>query len=271
MPDSRLDRAAIIAVLAGALEPRGDVVAMWEGGSIARGDADAYSDVDLSIVVEDDAVAAVWPAIEAALAACSPIELCWTAPDPAWHGHAQRIYRLRDAGPYLLVDVALMKRSSADKLVEPEQHGHARVIFDRAGASAPRRFDADAFRVRLRTELARARATFEMFELFAAKELARGRRLDAVHFWINLTLKPLVLVLGVRYRPLRFDFVRYTADSLPPDVARELADLYYVRDGDDLLAKRARARALYDAAVAAIDIDAIDLDALVAAARRATS
>jgi hypothetical protein len=265
-----LDRVAILAALRAALEPRGDVLAMWEGGSVARGTDDAYSDLDLSIVAEDDAVPALWPVIEAALAACSPIALRWDAPEPAWHGHAQRVYRLRDASPFLLIDVAIMKRSSGDKFVDPELHGHARVLFDRAAMSAPRAFDEPAFRARLRAELARARTTFEMFERFVEKELARGRRFDAMHFWINLTLRPLLIVLGIRHRPLRFDWVRYSAEMMPPEIARELADLAYVRDPDDLLAKRARARALFDATLAAIDVDAIDLTALVHAARAAT-
>jgi hypothetical protein len=133
--------------------------------------------------------------------------------------------------------------------------------------SAPRAFDEVAFRAKLHTELARARTTFEMFERFVEKELARGRLFDAMHFWSILTLRPLLVVLGIRYRPLRFDWARYAAEMLPPAIARELADLYYVRDAGDLLAKRARARALYDAAIASIDIDAIDLAGLVRAAR----
>ncbi|HTJ41135.1 MAG TPA: nucleotidyltransferase domain-containing protein [Kofleriaceae bacterium] len=261
-----LTREQILEALRVAVEPL--ALAMWEGGSVARGAADAMSDIDLSIVVEDDAVAAMWGPIEAALSARSPIALAWHAPEPAWHGHAQRIYRLRDASPWLLVDVAIIKRSAADKFVDPEQHGVARVIFDRIGASAPRPFDANAFRDKLRAGLARAVTTFEMFESFVEKELARGRLIDAIHFWRGLAVTPLITVLSVKYRPLRFDFSpRYLDRDFPADVVRELIELHYVRDADDLRAKRPRARALFERTVAAIDLDAIDLDAIVSAAR----
>ena len=46
----------LLEVIAGALCPRDEVLALWLSGSISRGTADAYSDLDLELVVEDGAL-----------------------------------------------------------------------------------------------------------------------------------------------------------------------------------------------------------------------
>jgi predicted nucleotidyltransferase len=69
---STLNRTQLIATLGQAPEHNANVCAAWEGGSAAFTYLDDLSDVDAVVVVEDDAVAAVFDAIEAALAALSP-------------------------------------------------------------------------------------------------------------------------------------------------------------------------------------------------------
>jgi predicted nucleotidyltransferase len=89
-------REQVIELLHGALLPLAWVNAAWLGGSNAFGRADELSDVDLQVDVDDGRVAATFGAVEAALAAASPIVARLVMPMPTWHGHAQRFYRVRD-------------------------------------------------------------------------------------------------------------------------------------------------------------------------------
>lgn len=45
-----------------------------------------------------------------------------------------------------------------------------------------------------------------LFQPLVVKDIARSRLIDAVSFYHGLTLRPLVTLLGLRHRPLRFDF-----------------------------------------------------------------
>jgi hypothetical protein len=263
-----VDRERILDALRQALQPRPDVWAFWEGGSAATGRLDAWSDMDLQLICDDDRVQDVFGAAEEALRSVSPIELCWRVPEPAWHGHSQRFYRLRDAGPYLMIDLTVMRRSASMRFTEPEQHGRVLVYFDRSGLLAPPPFDAEAFRARMRADLDNLRDMFPILQPLVEKELLRGRVLDALSFYHSLTLRPLVTVLGMLHRPLRYTFgLRYLNHDFPRDVVQQLEALAYVADPQDLLAKHARAQALFQDAVGRLDLDAIPLEQLSRAAR----
>ena len=92
--------------------------AAWLGGSDATGRTDAYSDLDLLVVAEDDRVEDVFAAIEATLTARSPIEHRYRLPPPTWHGHEQAFYQLEKAGPFLLLDMVVMKLNSEERYLE---------------------------------------------------------------------------------------------------------------------------------------------------------
>jgi hypothetical protein len=86
-------RQQVIEVLRAALLPLSRVNAAWLGGSDAFGRADELSDVDLQMDVDDGFVAATFGAVEAALAAASPIVARLVLPMPTWHGHAAKLPR----------------------------------------------------------------------------------------------------------------------------------------------------------------------------------
>lgn len=243
-----IDRHQILALLSTVLEPQDDIHAMWEGGSAARGEADPWSDIDAVVVCEDDedSVAGVFETVEAAIERLSPIELIWRVPEPTWHGHAQRFYRLEDAPAHLLVDLVVMKRGTEGRFLVPQRHGHPVVLFDKPGLVEPVELDRKAFRTKMTNELADLKVRFEMLQCLVDKELERGRPLDAMNYYLGLTLSPLIKVLGMRYRPSRYDFGRrYTREDFPTDVADEIEALHFVRDAEDLTAKRARAEEMF--------------------------
>ena len=253
-------RHQILIALTTALETQEGVYAMWEGGSAARNRDDTWSDVDAVVVCREELVEAVFETIEAALEQLSPIDLEWKVPEPTWHGHAQRFYRLTDAPAYRMVDVVVMKTGTQERFLIPERHGHPVVLFDKQGLVRPADFEVEQFRGEMAATLADLEVRFEMLKCLVQKELDRRRPLDAMGYYLGLVLPALLSVLGMRYRPFRYDFGRrYTRDDFPADIADEVEALHFVSDADDLRAKQHRAEALFWKTVEALDIDELPL------------
>lgn len=239
MPEpSRVTRADIVRALTAALEPLPWADAFWEGGSAAFGRADAWSDLDLYAVVADDRLGEAFRVVEDALARLSPVRRRY---EPAWppdSGTAQAFYRLERASEYLLVDLAVFKRSAKDKYLEPELHGQAVFYFNKGGAVTAPPLDRDAFVARLFDRRDRLRLRVELFGPFVAKELLRGNGLGAVEAYQRIVLDSLVQVLWMRHHPAHYAFgLRYAHYELPRETVARLERLAFVAGRDDLEGK----------------------------------
>jgi hypothetical protein len=242
-----LRRDEIVAAVRAAVEPREDVLAMWEAGSAAWGREDAYSDVDLQLLVEDDAVAATVAVVDRALAMLSPIDIRFEAPRPTWHGHEQVFYRLRRAGEYRLVDLAVMRRSAPHQLNERERHGNRRIAFDKTGAAATIDLDRAAHADRVAERLAQLSLSFPLFQGLARKEALRANPIGAIAFYYSHTLQPLLTLLRIRHCPERFDFgPRYAKLDLPSALLQRIEPLWFVASLDEITEKQASAERLFD-------------------------
>jgi hypothetical protein len=242
----RLTRGRVIELLHGALEPLAWVNAAWLGGSDAFGRADELSDVDLQVDVDDGRVAATFGAVEAALAAASPIMARLVPPMPTWHGHAQRFYRLRDTAEFTAVDVVVFRRSDPRRYYnQTERHGRPLVLFDRAGIVHPVPLDQTGLAASLAREVAGIAERLPFTLPLVAKEVRRGDALAAHGLWQRHVLAPLVTLYRVRHTPARHDFgTRYTRHDLPSEVRQTLAELAFVTGLDDLGTKLPRAERL---------------------------
>jgi hypothetical protein len=239
-----VDRNAIAGIVTDALEPHPWAGAAWLGGSDAFGRADELSDVDIQAIVEDDRVGDALDAVEAALAAVTPITDRLVMPMPTWHGHAQRFYRLRDASEFAALDLVVMRRSSPDRYHnETARHGRPVVLFDRIGAVSPAEPDPAGLTAALAARVAGIRERLPFTQPLVTKELHRGDGLAALAAYQRHVLDPLVVLYRIRHSPARHDFgLRYTRDDLPPEVQRELAELAFVASLEDLAAKVPRAQ-----------------------------
>jgi len=261
-------RHALLAAVDAALAPRPDVLAVWEGGSVATGRADALSDIDLVVLAAEGTAPRVLDAIEAAIAPFGPLTGAYAVPEPAWHGGSQRFWQLAQLGPYVMLDVVVIDPAAPERFLAPERHGRAVVRLDRADHTAVPPFDAGAHAQAMRRAYDDALARFEPFQSLVDKEIRRHRALDALGFYQAFTLRPLVQLLGMRYRPLTWDFGgRYLHDDLPAEAAARLADLHFVADLADLAAKHPRAVAWFHDLAATPPPDADAVAALSATAR----
>lgn len=252
-----LNRETILASLQAVLEPLDYVYAMWEGGSTAFQRADAWSDIDLLIVAKDEHVGEVFPVIEDALRRLSPIDLKYEIP-VNFLGNPQCYYRLKDASPFLLLDIEVIANSQPDKTLQPEIHGQPKVYFDKCGVVVLPAFDKAALAATLLQRMEYLRVTFDMFQVLVLKEYDRHNDIEALSFYLNYTLRPLVEALRIHYAPARYNFrTRYVQYDFPPDVMSRLNDLYYVASPGELPEKRRQAERLFWETLAQIDLSEI--------------
>jgi len=238
-------RSRLVATLRQALAQDDAVDAAWEGGSAAFASDDELSDVDAVAVVADDAVEAVFARVEAALGELSPVTLRHDV--AATVGFAQKFYRLRDAGEFLVVDLVLIRRSDPLLFRERELHGQGRTWFDRRGILVESHLYAASDMAQARARVPALAAAFAMFQHIVTKERLRGRAVEALMFYHAMTLRPLVEAVRLLHCPERRIFgPRYLRRDLPPRTCDRIEALAFVGDLDDLAVKHTQARAWFE-------------------------
>jgi hypothetical protein len=246
MNDAPLTRQEIISALIHSLEPLEFVNAMWEGGSAAFNRLDEWSDIDLQFDVADDKVEETFQAIQGALETLSSIDLLYRTSGLPWPGVFQIFYRLSKAGPYLLLDTAVIQHSAADKLLDEPLHGKAIFYFDKVGVAQVPPFDWEALHERLAKRVETMRKAFDLYQCMVTKEIYRQNPLDALMFYHSCTLRPLVEALRILYTPARHGFgIHYAYVDLPAEVSQRLEALHFVRDLEDIASKRVEAEAWF--------------------------
>ncbi|MEE9593039.1 MAG: hypothetical protein V3W28_05610 [Thermoplasmata archaeon] len=238
MTSREVTRTAIVQALDRRLRPLPYADAFWEGGAAAWGRVDAWSDIDLYTVVEEKKVSDVLGVIEEALSDLSPIQQTYVVTWPPSAGIAQRFYRLRDASPFLLVDLAVLARSAPDKFLEPEVHGQNVVYFDKTGVTEVPSLDQKAFDRKLSDRLDKLKETVEMFHPSVEREIHREHWIEGFDTYRAYVLGPLIEVLRMKHGPLHHDFrTKYVYHELPVNVANRLEGLTFVEASTDLLEK----------------------------------
>ena len=254
MTSKSLERADIIAQMISVLKPLEFIDAVWEGGAASWRRLDEWSDIDLYVVCDDERVEDTLGILEKAVTGMSEIDLRFRVPEPAWHGHSQVFWRLKNASPYLFLDIAVMKRSSKDKFLQYRIHGAPLVHFDKTGIVKDDPVDMDEYAGQLAGRLEVLKAQFELFQVLVLKELNRGNGMEAMSYYVGYTLRPLVEALRMEYTPWHYRFfTTYIYYELPNEINERLERLYFVGGIEGLKERRAEAEQWFWETVAAID------------------
>lgn len=240
-------RQKILETLSTNLEPKDFVLALWQGGSAAHGYTDELSDLDIEVIVEDNYVQETFDLVEKSLLTISKISFKYRVPEPTWHGHSQCFYQLEGVNPFLAIDFAVIKRSSSNDFLEVERHGNAVIAFDKGNFVEPQSLNLSKHFSKMRERLDALKMTFYFRQTFVKKEIIRGHFAEAVVRYHNYSLNPLVELLGMVYRPYRYDFMllKYFNRDFPPEVVSHVEPLYSVVDLADLAKKQQLAEAMF--------------------------
>lgn len=239
-------RDKIIEKLITTLEPLDFALALWQGGSAASGYTDEWSDIDIHVIVQDDCVEETFDIVETSLKSISNLSLKYRIPEPTWHGHYQCFYQLAGASPYLAIDFVVMKLSNPNRFLEVERHGKALVGFDKSNCLVPPPLNRNEHFSKMQERFEHLKKTFGLMQIFVKKEIHRQHLVEAVAAYHNYTLNPLVELLGIAYRPYKYDFkFRYISRDFPLEIVSQLETLFCVVDIDDVAEKQYSAELLF--------------------------
>lgn len=240
-------REKIIETIVAVLEPLDFVLALWQGGSAAHGYTDEWSDIDIEVIVENNSVEETFNIVEKSLKTISEISFKYRIPEPTWHGHSQCFYQLKEVSPFLAIDFAVIKRSSPIDFLEVERHGNPVVAFDKANLVIPINLSLSEHFSKMKQRLDTLKIMFYFRQTFVKKEINRGHFAEAIVRYHNYTLNPLVELLGMIYRPYRYDFMllKYFNRDFPSEVVARVEPLYCVVDLADLAEKQQCAELIF--------------------------
>jgi len=239
-------RQIILAKIVSTLQPLDFVLGLWQGGSAAHGYTDEWSDLDIAVVVEDNCVQQTFDIVEKALAEIGEIELKYRVPEPAWHGQSQCFWRLKETPPFLLIDFAVFRRSSNNEFLEIERHGNVPIAFDKANLIVPPHLDTNKHFSQMLARFNEIKIRFDLLQPLVKKEIYRGHLVDAIGNYHDWTLLPLVELLGMIYRPHRYDFeLKYFSRDFPPEIVARVAPLFCIANLEDLAVKQQIAEAFF--------------------------
>jgi predicted nucleotidyltransferase len=229
-------RRRVTARVVAALRDEHAVEALLEGGAAARGRADEYSDIDLMVVAPLECAGQLFARTEEALSDIAPITHVWSIDPPGYPDMAQRFYFLADAPRFFALDCSVLSAAAVANFLERERHGEPIVWLDRRGTSKARPVDEAELAKRRRHLLGQLRGKVPVYAMLVDKELARGHPLEALGFY-QVLVRALIDLLGMRYRPERFDFGwRYVERELPEDAQALIARHAFVADAAALAA-----------------------------------
>lgn len=240
-----MEREVILEKIIEELKSKDHIHLILEGGSKAFNRFDQFSDIDIMIGVEDDKIEKTFSEFENFLENLKGIEstLTWAANK----GFHHKFYKLKNTHPYHVVDFYLIENSVENKELETEIHGDLVVYFDRFDYMKKKNFDQKAFDEKVNVYGDKMKRTFEFFFFMVEKEIARGHYIDALAFYFELTLKPLIRLLRKKYNPIHYNFeLRYLYDELPKNITDELEQLLSISNMNDLSIKHQHAFRLYE-------------------------
>ncbi len=240
-------RQKILETSIATFQPLDFVLALWQGGSAAHGYTDEWSDIDLHVIVQDERVPETFDIFEKSLKTISEIRFKYKVPEPTWHGHCQCFYQLEGVSPFLAIDFVVMKLSNPNRFLEVERHGESVVGFDKANLLVPPTLNRSEHFLKMKERFEYLKINFDFLQTFVNKEINRGHLAEAVARYHHYTLNPLVELLGMVYRPYRYDFkiLKYFSRDFPADVIARVEPLFCVMDLRDLAKKQQIAELIF--------------------------
>ena len=184
-------REDIVRQLHRGLEGDSSVYAMWVEGSLATGQADDLSDIDLVADVADGSQDRVFERVEGLLALMGPLEISMEL-DIGHRFLRHRLYRLKHTPEFWSIDFVLQAHSRRF-VFDAEEAGAERPLFDRADVI---RFREHPWRPRqVEARVSELQDTYRALRPWVIKQIRREKFVEAFGYYERYVLRPLVETL----------------------------------------------------------------------------
>jgi len=222
-----LSREDIVRHLQRGLEGDHSVYAMWLEGSLATGQADELSDIDLVVDVEDGSQDRVFTRAEELLTELSALEISFEL-DIGHRFLRHRLYRLEGTPVFWTIDFVLQAHSRRS-VFDAEDAEAVRPLFDRGGVIRFRGHPWQPNEVGAR--LSELEGTYRALRPWVIKQIRRGKFVEAFGYYERYVLRPLVEALRLAYAARKRDYyIKDIYRDLPAEIVGEREMLYQVPD-----------------------------------------
>jgi len=206
-----------------------EIIAVWEGGSAATGYLDEYSDLDLAVVCEDEAVESVFNLLENFLSEQYGIIRQFRMPEPTWHGFSQAFYLIDQVAELFYLDIGVLKKSLPDKFTESDRHGESVVWFEKEKIIDATPTPADKVKAKCAHFFKMATQADFIAVLEIRKAIARQLFSEAFPVYLQFISRNLGVLLNIKYRPAKVDFgLRYAYRDYQKADAELIENLFKV-------------------------------------------
>lgn len=222
--------------------PQVNIIA--EGGAKAFNRYDELSDIDLMVDAEDGTVGETVKMFENFLDKLAGISSVYSVAEQKEKQH--KFYKLKDTDKFSIIDLFIIERSNPAKEMEKHIHGNLVIHYDKYDFMKDQTYDKESFQKKINEFEKKSKSVFEFFLYQTEKEILRGHYIDALAYYFDLTLKPLIRSLRVKYNPVHYNFeLRYLYDEFPKNIVKEIELLLSITDIDDLKRKLKLAEEIY--------------------------
>jgi hypothetical protein len=240
-----INRAKLVEIIKPWALSKPHICAAWEGGSAATNRMDQYSDLDLTLVVDDDKVEDTFTDFESFLTNQFQIIRKYRLPEPAWHGFSQCFYQIDQLTPYLYLDIAVMKKSQPEKLMEEDRHGIAHVWIDKDNIYHPSPSSKEVINQRVNKMIESIKQTDFIMMIEIEKGIERGLFLDVFPTYYSFIGRHMAILLNALHRPEKVDFgLRYAQldydneDRELIEKALKVSNIHELKDSFDKIKAR---------------------------------
>lgn len=221
----------IVDELKDLLEQDAAVHAMWIAGSVAEGNADELSDVDLWLDIDDGKDQAVLDSIEKFLASKGAIDLNFSEGITPPFSHT--VYHLSHMNPLHFIEVNLHTHSHQFGIFDSLHK--IKVLFDKDGTTKFKPLDEAEYNKMLEDRRRFLLEKLDLGEISVRKELTRHNFTDAMHNYLFWLVEPVIELARIKLSPYKITYnLKHASRDLPKDTVSEIESLYTVASLGDL-------------------------------------
>ncbi len=233
----------IIDELRKIMEQDETVHAMWIAGSVAEGYADALSDIDVWLDIDDGQDQAIFDLIEKFLKSKGELDVNYGEDMSPPFTH--KVYHLAHLNPYHFIEVTLHSHSHTYEFIEGMRK--VDVLFDKDSVTTSKPFDKENYERMLKDRKQFLVEKIKLGVLSVKKEIKRRQFMDAMHnyqFWL---IEPVIELARIKHAPLKISYgLKHGSRDLPKDTVAEIESLYIITSLDDLNNKIREVKAMVE-------------------------
>jgi len=241
----KITRQQIINILGEELKNNSLVFALWLEGADAQGRKDQYSDIDIWIDVKDNSESKIFKRVETILSKLGKIDFVHEVEHP--HPKIrQKFFHIKGTPEFLIIDVCIQSHSRVFWYTKGFQDEKVKIIFDKSNVIQFKPMNKIQFNKAISLRIQELEKTFLFFQTWINKSIKRDNFLEALNYYHEKVLQPLVEILRIKYEPTKKNFyLKHIVYDIPQKELKLLEDLYRINSTRDIKEKSKKARRIF--------------------------